>query len=103
MAKRKPVDFRALRILIPPYRALRLLGWQGRWEPAGQYRGPCPIHGSSRPGSRSFTVGERVAYCHKCKWKGDAVALWAAIHSLTMIDAAYDLCERSGVAVPPLG
>lgn len=103
MPRLRPVDFKEVRKLIEPITALRLTGWRGRLEPCGQYRGPCPIHGSRSRGSRSFTVSPTMMYCHSCKWSGDAIAFWARIHGIPILQAAHELCAVAGIQVPILG
>jgi len=102
MRKLPPVDFKILRDTISPIAALNFLGWRGRREPCGNWRGPCPIHGSTSARSRSFSVSDRVCYCFKCRWHGDAVALWAAVHHLSQLEAAHGLCAVLGMIPPPL-
>ena len=98
-----PINFRILRELISPLQALQLEAWPGRREPCGQWRGPCPIHGSHSTTSRSLSVGARVAYCHVCRWSGDSIQLWATIHGMTLLEAAWDLCGEFAIDPPLLG
>jgi DNA primase len=50
------VDFDILRREITMQQVLDLLGFQAIARRGQQLRGPCPIHGSTSPGSRSFSV-----------------------------------------------
>lgn len=102
MERRHPVDFRRIRQLIHPKRALALVGWVPEWDGGINLRGPCPFHRSSSPRSRSLSVTDRVYYCHKCHATGDAVAVWQWHTGLDPLDAAVDLCNRLGVPVPYL-
>lgn len=97
---RRPLDFMAMRSLIRPEQVLRLYGWSPvSWTRTGA-RGPCPVHRSTYPRSRCLVVSHQVVYCHKCRWKGDALALHARLGGRPLLDAAYDLCERFGIAFP---
>lgn len=88
--------------MIKPREALSLVGWQPVWSRAELHRGPCPMHGSS-PGSRSLALTDRVVYCHKCHFRGDAVAIWAKLTGQEVLPAAYDLCARLNIRIPLLG
>ncbi|HEX7448513.1 MAG TPA: CHC2 zinc finger domain-containing protein [Pirellulales bacterium] len=64
--------------------------------------GPCPVHGSTSPGSRTFSVNLDTGryYCHKCQSHGHALELWAAVHKLAIYEAALELCRAVGRDVP---
>ena len=100
MPRPRPVDFRVLREMIGPRDVLRLIAWRPVWERGELARGPCPIHRSSSTQSRSLTVSIEVVYCHKCHWSGDAVAIWAKLKGLPMLDAAHDLCRELRITPP---
>jgi hypothetical protein len=91
---------------VPITAVLGLLGWQHRSRSGEQLRGPCPIHQSTSPKSRSFAVNIRrnIWYCHApaCKSGGNQLDLWAAATGLTEdpYQAALDLCEKLGLEVP---
>lgn len=102
MGSLRPLDFRIIKKFVAPLDALRLMGWPGRREPSGQYRGPCPVHGSRARYSRSFTVSSSSCYCHSCKWHGDVIQLWARLRAMTVLEAAHELCERFNLSKPPL-
>jgi hypothetical protein len=69
-----------------------------------QCRGPCPIHNSQRPASRSFSVNlERnlfQCFSPKCQAHGNVLDLWAAIHKLTLYEAAKHLAATFGIELP---
>lgn len=69
-----------------------------------QHRGPCPLHGSQSGTSRCFSCNthQNLFHCFKCGAKGDALDLWAKATGKTPYDAAWDVCERLGLAVPLL-
>jgi DNA primase len=74
------VDFHAVRSLILMSDVLALIGFAATVSSGDQLRGPCPIHGSSSPTSRIFSVHlSRNSYqCFKCGSKGNQLDLWAA-------------------------
>jgi transposase len=99
------VDFAALRAQISIEQALSQLGHfellQGN---ATQRRGPCPVHRSQRPASRSFSVNlERnlfQCFSPTCQAHGNVLDLWAAIHNLTLYEAAKHLAATFGSKPP---
>lgn len=99
------VDFLAVRESVSMASVLALLNFSPNGVDGEQYRGPCPIHGSNSPGSRSFSVNlAKNAYrCFTCGSAGNQLDLWAKVRGLSLYDAAIDLCERSNVAVPWCG
>lgn len=101
---RRPIDFVALRALIPIASVLELLGFQPRNSRGAQQRGPCPLHGSTSGTSRCFSVNvqEHVFQCFKCGRSGNALDLWAAASKRLPYDAAEDLCHRLNLPVPYL-
>lgn len=91
-----------LRELIRPIDALRLRNWSPVWSRGVLHRGPCPVHGSRDTSSRSLSITDRVVYCHRCHFAGDAVALWAKLHGLPVLEAAYALCQELRISPPYL-
>ena len=84
-------------------RVLELLQFEPNGRSGGaELRGPCPIHGSTSPGSRSFAANvEKQSYqCFKCGSSGNQLDLWAAAKKLNLYQAAIDLCTAAGVEVP---
>ncbi len=94
------IDYPDLKCLISVPHALGLLGWKAVEVHGNRCRGPCPIHGSTSPASRSFSVTTTEWYCHKCKKGGDVLLLWAGVKGLSLYPAALDLCRAAGVEVP---
>jgi DNA primase len=96
------IDFAAARQALPLADVLRLLGWRPLTRRVAQARGPCPLHGSRSPRSRSFAVHlQRGLYhCFGCGAGGNALDLWAAHTRLPLHAAVLDLCQRLGRAVP---
>lgn len=98
-------DYADLRKQISIEQALRQLGHFAHLQgSATQRRGPCPIHGSQRPASRSFSVNlERNLFrCFSptCQAHGNVLDLWAAIHKLTLYEAAEHLTATFGIEPP---
>lgn len=75
---------------------LELLGWQPVGGSGLQLRGPCPIHKSSSPQSRSFSVSlkKNAFQCFGCGKKGNQLDLYAAATSLPLFDATAQLLFR---------
>jgi transposase InsO family protein len=98
------IDFAAVRSAIPIHAVLELLGFRPRNRHRAQWRGACPLHGSSSGTSRAFSVNldQHVFHCFKCGKAGNALDLWAHASAQTPYDAALDLCHRLNIAVPYL-
>jgi DNA primase len=81
---------------------LGLLGWQPRTRCGEQWRGGCPLHGSQSATSRCFAVhvGKKVYHCFRCGAAGNALDLYAAVTGQPLYQAARELCQRLGHAVP---
>jgi len=96
------VDFNVLRAEITMEQVLQQLGFQPSARSGDQLHGPCPVHGSTSRTSRSFSVNLSAGryYCHKCQSHGNVLELWAAVHHLTIHQAALDLCRALGRNVP---
>ena len=96
------IDFNVLRNEIGIDQVLDLLEFQPSSRSGDQLRGPCPVHGSSSDQSRSFSVNLTKGryYCFKCNSKGNQLELWAAVHRISVYQAALDLCKAIGRDVP---
>ena len=96
------VDFELLRERIAMTDVLRLLDFQPCSRRGDQLRGPCPVHGSSSPRSRSFSVNVRLGryHCFGCGSAGNALELWSAVRGISVRASAIELCESLGVEVP---
>ena len=77
---RPAIDFAAVRAAITIAQVLALLGFVPRSDHAGQQRGACPLHGSTRGTARCFSVNTNAHtfHCFKCGRSGNALDLWAA-------------------------
>jgi transposase len=77
---------------------LGLLTWLRGSGP--QRRGPCPLHrGDGRGRSFSVNLEANVFQCFdkQCGHKGDVIDLWAALHGLSLREAALDLVRTFGL------
>jgi DNA primase len=98
------IDFTRLRSQVSIEQVLTLLGFVPSRRNGHWLRGPCPVHQSDRPQSRDFWVDLTTHRyrCFHCHSAGRQLDLWAAIHQLSVHDAAEDLCRRLGIPVPCL-
>ena len=96
------LDFQIVRERITMRDVLQLLQFEGVFRRGGQWRGPCPVHGSRSPRSRSFSVNVRLGRyrCFSCGSHGNALELWAAVHDESVYAAAVELCELLRVETP---
>jgi DNA primase len=96
------IDFHRLRAEITMERVLTQLGFQPVSRAGDQLHGPCPVHRSTSPDARTFSVNLRSQryYCHKCHSHGNQLELWAAATGLLLHPAAIDLCAALGREVP---
>jgi DNA primase len=96
------IDYRQVRSRIRLAEVLELIGYVPRQTVGQQLRGPCPLHGSSSPTSRSFAahLGKNVYSCFRCKAAGNALDLWVACTGQNLHAAALDLCQRLSQDVP---
>jgi putative transposase len=102
---RVAIDFAAVRAAITIAAVLELLGaCPGPRARGGQYRGPCPLHGSTAATSRCFSADlqEHIFHCFKCGRSGNALDLWAQATRQSIYDAAIDLCQRLNIVLPTL-
>jgi hypothetical protein len=96
------IDLRQARSEIRLAVVLELLGWGERERRGAQVRGPCPVHGSSSPRSRSFSahLGRNVWRCFVCAAQGNALDLWARATGQELYPAVLALYRQLGRAVP---
>jgi DNA primase len=96
------IDFDRLRTEITMERVLNLINFEPSSCSGDQWHGPCPVHHSTSPRSRTLSVNlsTRRYYCHKCRSSGNQVELWAAVKHLPIYDAAIDLCRALGHEIP---
>ena len=97
------IDFIRLRQQLSLTQVLDLLGFTPTTRCGLQWRGPCPVHGSTAPRrSRSFAahVGKNCWRCFRCGAGGNALDLYAAATRLPLYEAGLQLCARLGQTVP---
>lgn len=96
------LDLRRARAEVRLSEVLELLGWQSRVRVGVQVRGSCPVHGSQRPTSRTFSahLDRGVWHCFRCGASGNALDLWAQVTGQGIYEAVLDLYRRLGRAVP---
>jgi DNA primase len=96
------IDYRLARACVRLGEVLELIGYQPRTRVGAQLRGPCPLHGSRSPTSRSFAahLDKNVYHCFVCGAGGNALDLWAALTRQDFHAAVQDLCQRLGQPVP---
>jgi hypothetical protein len=96
------IDFQRLRTDVTMEQVLTLLGFTPTHLSGDQWRGPCLIHGSSSPQSKTFSVNVRLGryHYHKYHHRGNVLELWAEIRRLDLHAAAIDLCNTLGIDIP---
>jgi DNA primase len=96
------LDFREARAQLHVAEVLDLLGFEPNSCRGDQVRGPCPVHRSRRPASRSFAahLGKNAWQCFRCGAGGNALDLWVAVTRQPLYAAVIDLYMRLGREVP---
>jgi DNA primase len=96
------IDFREARLRLRLAEVLDLVGFEpsSRW--GDRRRGPCPVHGSHSPRSRSFSADlcKGIWHCFVCAAGGNVLDLWVALTKLPLHAAVIDLCQRLNQEVP---
>ena len=96
------INFQALRSEVTISQVLDLVGFVPGRRRGEQLRGPCPIHRSQTPDSRTFSVNvKRNTYrCFKCRSAGNQLDLWAAATNQELYSATLELCKKLNLVVP---
>jgi len=96
------IDFRAARAQVRLAEVLELIGFVPCGRLGHQVRGPCPVHRSQAPRSRSFAahLGRGVWHCFRCGAGGNVLDLWVALTQQPLYPAVIDLYRRLGREVP---
>ena len=96
------IDYRQARSEIRLAEVLALLGWRSRECRGVQVRGPCLVHGSTSPRSRSFSahLGRNIWQCFVCAASGNALDLWARVTGQALYPAVLELYHKLGREVP---
>jgi DNA primase len=94
------IDYKMVRELVPMSRVLELIGFTAVARKGKQLRGPCPVHRSSSPLSRSFSVNlaTNAFRCFTCGAAGNQLDLWRRVQGLSLFEAAIELCQHAQVA-----
>src|SRR6185436_10603769 len=94
--------FTELRRRLHLGQVLELLGFVPSTRRGVQVRGPCPVHRSRAPTSRSFAahLERQCWHCFRCGAGGNALDLWSAVTKLPLYEAARDLCQRLPLDIP---
>jgi transposase len=99
------LDFAHLKSQLTMARVVEHLGLKLRGEGA-QRRGPCPLHqGDGRGRTFSVNLEQHVYHCFatQCGSQGDVLDLWAALHKLSLREAALDLVNTFNLEPVPSG
>ena len=96
------IDFALLRRQVSVAQVLELVGFTATTRRGAQWRGPCPVHGSTSRRSRSFAVHvQRHCWqCFRCGACGNALDLYVAVTKLPVYEGALELCARLHLPVP---
>jgi DNA primase len=96
------IDFTQVRARIPLADVLDLIGFVPGETSGNQVRGPCPVHHSTAPSSRSFSANLRlyIDRCFKCGSSGNQSDPYASVTGLSLFDAAVVLCEQLHREIP---
>lgn len=99
------LDLRQARAEVRLAEVLALLGWTARARVGPQVRGPCPVHGSRAPTSRSFSahLDKHVWQCFRCGASGNALDLWVQATRQPLYPAVLELYRRLGRQPKPKG
>ena len=99
------IDFALLRPQLSLTQVLDLVGFTATTRCGPQVRGPCPVHGSSSPRSRSFAahLEKNCWHCFRCGAGGNALDLYLAVTKRPVYEGALELCMRLGVTPPRRG
>ncbi len=96
------IDFREARASLQLSEVLELIGFEPHSRYGDHVRGPCPVHRSRTPRSRSFAahLKKGVWHCFRCGAGGNVLDLWVAVTRQALPAGVIDLYTRLGRAVP---
>jgi DNA primase len=96
------IDFAEARSRIALAEVLAVLGFVPSQSSGDQVRGPCPVHHSASPSSRSFSANlkRHIYRCLKCGSCGNQLDLYASATGLNLFEATVALCEQLHHEVP---
>jgi transposase len=103
------IDFEHIKAQLPLTRVLEHLRLLDGLPGQGlQRKGPCPIHGQNAGDHKrgltfSVNLDKNVFQCFQpsCAKKGDVIDLWAALHGLTLRQAAIELVQEFNLDPAP--
>jgi DNA primase len=96
------IDYTLLRQQLRLAPVLDLVGFTATSRQGPQMRGPCPVHRSTTPRSRSFAahLEKHCWHCFGCGAGGNALDLYLAVTRLPVYEGALELCARLQLPVP---
>lgn len=96
------IHFAEVRARITLADVLDLLGFVPCESSGDQVRGPCLVHHSISPLSRSFSANlkRHIYRCFKCGSSGNQLDLYAAVTGLGVFEATVALCEQLHREIP---
>jgi DNA primase len=96
------IHFAEVRARIALADVLNLIGFVPCETTGDQVRGPCPVHHSTTPSSRSFSANLKchIYKCFNCGSSGNQLDLYASVTGLSLFEAAIDLCEQLHCEIP---
>ena len=96
------IHFAEVRARITLADVLGLLGFVPCESSGDQVRGPCLVHHSISPLSRSFSANLKlhIYRCFKCGSSGNQLDLYAAVTGLGVFEATVALCEQLHREIP---
>ena len=99
------IDYAYLRGQVTLEQVFRRMGHFECLRGDTQLKGPCPLHGPARGGSRSFSVNLRknVFRClnPECAAEGNVLDLWAAHRNVPIYQAAIDSADTFHLDTTP--
>jgi DNA primase len=96
------IHFAEVRARIALAEVLDLIGFVPSETTGDQLRGPCPVHRSTTPSSRSFSANleSHIYRCFKCGSCGNQLDLYASVTGLSLFEAAIALCDQLHCEIP---
>jgi DNA primase len=96
------IHFAEVRARVTLADVLDVLGFVPCDTSGDQVRGPCPVHRSVSPSSRSFSANLKlhIYRCFKCGASGNQLDLYAAVTGLGLFEATLALCEQLHREIP---
>ena len=96
---RKAIDFVAAKEAVTIQDVLTLVSFSPNYRRADQQRGPCPVHQSESPRSRTFSANtaRNIYQCFSCGSKGDQLKLYAEVTGLPIYEATEELLRKLAI------